>query len=207
MPELALALLVLYGVVALGARMVLHRRRTGSSGFIGAGEAPVERVVAVLFVASFALLVAAPILDLAGALDPIGALDGSVGHAIGGLLAVTGIAAVALAQGAMGKSWRIGVDPAERTGLVTGGPFFLARNPIYTAMIATFAGIALLVPSIAALAGLIALIAALELQTRVVEEPYLLGVHGDEYAHYAGRIGRFVPWVGRLSQPTPGGKR
>jgi protein-S-isoprenylcysteine O-methyltransferase Ste14 len=35
-----------------------------------------------------------------------------------------------------GASWRIGVDPDERTTLVTSGPFAIARNPIFTAMAA-----------------------------------------------------------------------
>jgi protein-S-isoprenylcysteine O-methyltransferase Ste14 len=37
------------------------------------------------------------------------------------------------------------------------------------------------------------------LQVRAVEEPYLLSVHGDAYATYAARVGRFVPGVGRLA--------
>jgi hypothetical protein len=34
---------------------------------------------------------------------------------------------------------------------------------------------------------------ALELQTRLVEEPYLSAVHGEEYAVYATQVGRFLP--------------
>ena len=32
----------------------------------------------------------------------------------------------------------------------------------------------------------------------MVEEPYLLKVHGSAYAEYAARVGRFLPGVGRL---------
>ena len=73
----------------------------------------------------------------------------------------------------MGDSWRIGVDPGERTELVTAGPFAVVRNPIFAAMIPTALGLALLVPSVIAIAGFAALVGALELQVRVVEEPYL----------------------------------
>jgi protein-S-isoprenylcysteine O-methyltransferase Ste14 len=98
----------------------------------------------------------------------------------------------------MGRSWRIGVDPGERTGLVTGGPFALVRNPIFSGMILTWVGLALMVPSVVALASVGVLIGSLELQTRVVEEPYLLRTHGERYAHYAKRVGRFMPRAGRL---------
>ena len=32
----------------------------------------------------------------------------------------------------------------------------------------------------------------------LVEEPYLLAMHGAAYAAYAARAGRFVPGIGRL---------
>jgi protein-S-isoprenylcysteine O-methyltransferase Ste14 len=111
---------------------------------------------------------------------------------------VVGILLTFYAQVAMGRSWRIGVDPDERTELVTAGPFALVRNPIFSAMIPTALGLALIVPSVVALAGLAALIVALELQVRVVEEPHLIRTHGEAYREYAARTGRFVPGVGRL---------
>jgi protein-S-isoprenylcysteine O-methyltransferase Ste14 len=101
----------------------------------------------------------------------------------------------------MGTSWRIGVDPAERTALVTSGPFALVRNPIFAAMLPTALGLTLLVPSWVAIAGLLGLLVALELQVRVVEEPYLLRAHGEKYAGYAARVGRFVPGMGLLVGP------
>jgi protein-S-isoprenylcysteine O-methyltransferase Ste14 len=45
---------------------------------------------------------------------------------------------------------------------------------------------------------LIAVAASVQVQVRLVEEPYLLRVHGDAYRAYAARTGRFVPGVGRL---------
>ena len=41
------------------------------------------------------------------------------------------------------------------------------------------------------------LVTALEIQVRVVEEPYLARTHGDAYRSYAERTGRFVPGLGR----------
>jgi protein-S-isoprenylcysteine O-methyltransferase Ste14 len=140
----------------------------------------------------------APVLDLAGALEPVDVLDGTAAHVAGVVLTVGGLALTLVAQFAMGNSWRVGVDPAERTALVTDGPFAIVRNPVFAAMIPTSLGLALIVPNVAAIAGFAALVVALELQTRAVEEPYLLAAHGGEYRAYASRVGRFLPGVGRL---------
>jgi hypothetical protein len=50
-----------------------------------------------------------------------------------------------------------------------------------------------------------ALVAAVQLQVRAVEEPHLRATHGDAYAAYAARTGRFVPRIGRLPAPAPTG--
>ena len=101
----------------------------------------------------------------------------------------------------MGSSWRIGVDPAESTALVTQGPFAWVRNPIFSGMLPTSLGLALMVPSWLAIVGFVALAIALQLQVRVVEEPHLRRVHSDSYARYEARVGRFVPGLGRRSRP------
>ncbi len=44
---------------------------------------------------------------------------------------------------------------------------------------------------------LLAFLIALEIQVRLVEEPYLQRVHGEAYRRYAARTGRFMPWIGR----------
>lgn len=47
--------------------------------------------------------------------------------------------------------------------------------------------------------GLVALVGALEVQVRLVEEPYLRRMHGTAHEGYTRRVGRFVPGLGRLS--------
>jgi protein-S-isoprenylcysteine O-methyltransferase Ste14 len=200
MPVLALGLLVIYGFLAFGVRMAVQLRRTGSSGFNGlrgiSGFA--ERTAGLLFALAVVLCVAGPALQLAGALQAVHWFDGAIANGLGALLAALGIVLTVLAQFAMGDAWRIGVDPLERTELVAHGPFSLVRNPIYAAMIPSFASIALLAPNVLTLAGAILLLVALELQTRLIEEPHLLRVHGQQYAAYAARVGRFFPGIGRL---------
>ncbi|WP_247659199.1 isoprenylcysteine carboxylmethyltransferase family protein [Micromonospora sp. U56] len=72
----------------------------------------------------------------------------------------------------MGSSWRVGVgvDPTERSALVTSGPFALVRNPIFTAMAATALGLTLMVPNAVALIAWLVLVVALQLQVRAVDE-------------------------------------
>ncbi len=197
----ALVLYTLYLGLALGGRAILQLRRTGSTGYVGKGRrrSSVERIGGVLFVAASVLILAAPLLDLAGALAPINALDHPVGHALGFVLFSAGLIGTLLAQVYMGASWRVGVDEEERIELVTSGPFALVRNPIFSAVIPAFLGLALLVPNTAAVAGFAAIVSAVELQVRFVEEPYLLRKHGTDYAAYASRVGRFVPGIGRLN--------
>lgn len=202
MATLALILYAVYLVLAFGVRISLQVRRTGSTGFSGLPGRPgsVEWIAGVGFALALGVGALAPVLALLGVAEPIDALDAAPAHVLGTALAAAGIGATFYAQLAMGASWRIGQDAAERTQLVTGGPFALVRNPIYSAMLPTALGLALLVPSWVALVGLVGLAVALELQVRVVEEPHLLRAHGEAYAEYAARVGRFVPGLGLLSR-------
>jgi protein-S-isoprenylcysteine O-methyltransferase Ste14 len=176
----------------LGLRSWLHLRRTGRSPFRG-GAGP----------AGWLALIGVTSTFLAGAVAELGFGVHRFTHNIG--LAAAGVVVTTVAlggllwsQAAMGNSLRIGLDPAERTALVTTGPFRWVRNPIYSAMVIYLAGTALLVPNPASVAALAVLCIAEEFQVRHVEEPYLKAVHGVTYTGYGKRVGRFVPGVGRL---------
>ena len=200
MEDVALVLWGLYGLLALVLPAVLQLARSGTTGLRGVSGRPgsVEWFAGVGFVAGIALGIGSPLLAQSGEVEPIGALDRSGVHAAGIVLFALGLAATVASQQWMGRSWRVGVDERERTELVTAGPFAFVRNPIYTALTTVFAGLALVVPSLASFASLAVLIASLEVQAHVVEEPYLIRTHGDAYLSYARRVGRFVPGVGRL---------
>jgi protein-S-isoprenylcysteine O-methyltransferase Ste14 len=193
----ALVLYVVALVVLFGVRSLLQYRRTGSTGFRGISGTPAEPEWwgGVLFVVAMAAGLAGPLLAVLGVtpVDPPAALQ-----VAGLVVALAGFAATLAGQTGMGASWRIGVDRAERTDLVTTGVFAHVRNPIFTAMVTAQAGVVLLVPTWISATALVALIAAVQLQVRTAEEPYLLAAHGDAYAAYAARTGRFVPGIGRL---------
>jgi protein-S-isoprenylcysteine O-methyltransferase Ste14 len=200
----ALALYVAALVVLFGVRSLVQFRRTGSTGFRGISGTPAEPEWwgGVLFVVAVVAGLAGPALAVAG-VTPV---DPPAGVQVLGLLvAGAGFAATLAGQTGMGASWRIGVDPAERTDLVTTGVFAHVRNPIFTAMVTAQAGMVAMVPTWVSVAALAALVAAVQLQVRTAEEPYLRAAHGDVYAAYAARAGRFLPGVGRLRVPAAQG--
>lgn len=199
MAYLALALFAVYFLTGFVLRTLLQLRRTGDSGFRGLSGRPgsARWWAGVSFGIALLCGVLGPVTALAG-LEPVPALDRPLVSAAATIATVTGIAATLVTQYSMGTSWRIGVDQRETTDLVTSCPFALVRNPIFTAMALTGTGLALMIPNWIALAGIAILILALQLQVRVVEEPYLLTTHGDRYRHYAAETGRFLPRMGRL---------
>lgn len=195
---IALGVFVAFMVLAGGVRTWIHWRRTGDLGErrAAAPGTPQKLATLVMGIAALATGVAAPIVELLG--FPVLPLVGSsavrgVGLVLAGLGALTTFAA----QLAMGVSWRVGVDPGEQTTLVTTGPFRIVRNPIFSAVMIVFLGLTLAVPNPLSIAGLITVIAGIEVQVRRVEEPHLLATHDDAYRRYAARVGRFLPGLGR----------
>jgi protein-S-isoprenylcysteine O-methyltransferase Ste14 len=182
---LPLWLLAVFFGVALGFRSVLHLWRHGSTGVVvhrgrpGWGEAgAVLLPLGLLIEAARAALwpqPRAPWLLVAG----LGAW-------------LPGLALVVAAQWQMGRSWRVGIDPQARPGLVTHGLYARTRNPIYAGMLLALIGFALVLPTLPAIALVAAAALCVHIQVRA-EEGYLARTYGDEFAHYAARVGRFAP--------------
>ena len=194
------AALVLYAaglLAAFGLRTVWQLRRTGRSGWVGVSRhgGPAARMGAALFGTALLAGLFGVLAPVAGAVQVVSPGPGPAG--VGLALTVAGLAVVLVSQAQMGVSWRIGVDPGERTSLVTGGVFGWTRNPVFTGMVMVQVGVAFMVPSWWSVVAVLLLVAAVQLQVRVVEEPYLRRVHGRVYRGYAARVGRFVPGVGR----------
>lgn len=191
--RVALLLQLAFLASAFGWRTFRQWRETGDTGFRISRRSPVkDRVASLLMVGGGALGV------LGTARAPRRPRSGGV-PVLGTALMVGGVVATLRAQVDMGRSWRIGVDAAETTDLVTEGLFQWSRNPIFTGMAAVACGTVLAVPGVATAAGAALLLAGVEAQVRLVEEPYLLRTHGEGYRDYATRTGRFLPGLGRLS--------
>jgi protein-S-isoprenylcysteine O-methyltransferase Ste14 len=199
MAAIALTLYITWAALAFGWRTIVQYQRTGDTGLRLHTRAGTPQWWAKIgFVIAIILGFAAPVAAVAG-IDNLSTLDVTSLHVVGVIVTIVGIALTVIAQFAMAESWRIGVDPNERTPLVTTGVFAMVRNPIFTAMLVTATGLTLTIPNVVSVIGLVALIAALEVQVRLVEEPYLVVTHGTDYRRYAQRVGRFAPKIGRLS--------
>jgi len=112
---------------------------------------------------------------------------------IGIILCISGILFASYSQFAMGKEWRIGVDPGEETQLVTTGIYKTIRNPIYTGCIIHGTGLILLAPHISLLITGIVGYLAIRAYVKEIEEPYLISLHGEKYQQYMSQTGSFFP--------------
>lgn len=196
---LATSLYVSWALVAFGLRSFIQWRRTGRSGFNGISGRPgsVEWWGGILFIG--ALTGGAAGAWWHRSLPQLEALSTSrLVMWLGVVLFLIASAATTGAQAAMGTSWRIGVDDSDDTNLIIDGPFRLARNPIFTTMLLSSLGLVLIVPNALSVAALITLLIAIQIQVRLVEEPYLRKQHGRKYLAYANSVGRFIPRLGRL---------
>lgn len=204
MALIALLVYVAFLLVTFGGKSITMKRRIGSTGFHGMSEeeGPVERFAGILIILGSIGALVAPILELTGVTEPFGALDGTwVGWA-GLVLALLGWVLCLVSQAEMGESWRIGVEPGERTELVTEGLFAYSRNPFFAAVFIFALGLFLMVPNpIAVVAGL-CLFLGFQIQVRTVEEPNLREVFGEAYVRYGERVGRYLPGIGRFPRAS-----
>lgn len=211
MPRLALLLVLAWFLSLFVFRTWLQWRRTGSTGIHGfAGSVgSLEWSAGLLVTLGMLAGVVAPLATLLGwpggtlwlANDPL--------HGLGAVLLAAGTAGALLAQLDLGDSWRIGVKEDEHTELVTGGLYAWVRNPIFSFILVTGAGLVLLLPNAIALFAAAATFAGIEFHVRRVEEPHLVAQHGSAYRAYAARVGRFLPGVGRIDPEvgaTPGAR-
>jgi protein-S-isoprenylcysteine O-methyltransferase Ste14 len=170
-----------------------EKRRTGQAANLLPPE-PLGRALRIIWFPTIALWIILPLL--AGSLERpwifrplhVNAIVAWSALAV----AVTAFVATLICWKKMGRSWRMGINPNDKTQLIISGPYAYLRHPIYALssllMLCTMA----ILPSPAMLTvGVIHLI-LLQWEARR-EEKYLTALHGPTYGDYAARTGRFVP--------------
>ncbi len=217
-PFLARLLPLLFGVLFIGGlvgyRAARFQRRYGHSPIHRpaaedrSAHAFLSRTLVVYFLM---ILVLGGLVAIApGALEAVDLLfarhtAGFQGPGI--VLALVAGGIVWRAQEDMAASWRIGIEATERTELVTRGLFRFCRNPIYLGLQLGLVAFACLVPGYLTLMMLVASGFLFQVQARL-EEAYLLARHGEAYALYCRKVGRFLPFTGRWpSERRSGGAR
>jgi protein-S-isoprenylcysteine O-methyltransferase Ste14 len=95
----------------------------------------------------------------------------------------------------LGTNWSVSLQLREQHHLVTNGVYAHVRHPMYSALFANAAAQALLLPNwVAGPAMLVAFTLMFALRLRP-EERMLAERFGAEYAEYARRTKRLVPWI------------
>ena len=91
------------------------------------------------------------------------------------------------------RQHRTGLLPGQETRLILDeGPFAVSRNPLYVGLLAAYLGLALLWPSLWALALLPVAFAGLWWGAIGPEERYLRSKFGRDYVAYSGRVRRWL---------------
>jgi protein-S-isoprenylcysteine O-methyltransferase Ste14 len=118
-------------------------------------------------------------------------LESSTAVLVGWCLLMVSLAWLLIAQSQMGNSWRIGIDSANKTRLVSAGLFGVSRNPIFLSMRVNLLGLLLVLPTTVTLVALVAGELLMQIQVRL-EEAHLAALHGDDYSAYCNRVRRWL---------------
>jgi len=195
-PLLAVALTVCVYWLRVGA-MALHARRRYRHDVGIVPERPVERVMWLVFVPLVLAWCALPWMALGHPQGwrsvPAFALHGAYAPLrwVFALLAVGCLVLTIDCWRRMGRNWRMDISD-RNTALVTEGLFARIRHPIYAFSIAMMVATAVVLPSVPMLVVAVVHIVLMNIKARS-EEAHLARLHGEAYARYVERTGRFFP--------------
>jgi protein-S-isoprenylcysteine O-methyltransferase Ste14 len=204
LPLLALALTVSAYWTGVGAMVVrVRRHRHQDAGLVP--QQGRERAMWLVWVPLVALWIALPWLALSrsGGLLGLPAIAQAEPaffalRVAGAVVAFGCLLATARCWKRMGDDWRMDVS-TDHTALITDGPFRRIRHPIYAFSILLMLCSAVVLPTLPMLVVALVHVTLMHAKARN-EEAHLAAVHGEAYARYAARTGRFVP---RLTTREP----
>ena len=96
-----------------------------------------------------------------------------------------------IAQENMKNAWRMGIDEATKTPLITNGLFAYTRNPVFVGLILGFGGLLLITPNTLTLVMFLVEFILIQIQIRL-EEEHLEKLHGEVYIAYKSKTRRLI---------------
>jgi len=190
--------------LGVGRMIVRVRRHTRHRAGIVPERRP-ERAMWILMVPTIAAWCALPYLAVTHAHAPLALPDFArsdvvavVLRWIAALMGVACLAATARCWRRMGDQWRMDIGN-DQGPLITDGPFTRIRHPIYAYSMLLVLCSAVVLPTWPMLLVAVVHISLFNVKARF-EEAHLARVHGDTYARYVARTGRFFP---RLATREP----
>lgn len=187
-----------FGVGIMVVRV--HRKSRRLGGLVP--EQPLERALWVIWVPLIAAWIVLPYLAMvrhSGWLHtPDAALADSTYAPLRWIAAGCALLALLLTAwcwARMDDNWSMAVSDQQRGELIVDGLFAHVRHPIYALSVLLMLCSAVVVATPLMLFIALVHIALMNVKARN-EERHLLRVHGDAYARYLRRTGRFVPRLG-----------
>lgn len=192
--HLPFLMMILFAVILVAGRVALQFFLTRDSGIRPSTKLKTKKEMSISFLLVSVVGIQAVLAWLFSESYLEAQIElGGMTRGLGVALCVLGLAFSSYAQYAMGKEWRIGVDPDEKTTLVTTGIFNKIRNPIYTGCIVHGIGLIFLAPHVLFFVTGVVGYLTIRAYVKNIEEPYLVKLHGDDYRQYVAQTGSFFP--------------
>jgi len=182
------------------ARMVIRVRHKTRHGVGLVPEQARERLMWLVWVPLVVAWIALPwiALNRTEALWTVPATIGPAFAALRGCAAAVALGCLVLTwrcYARMGEHWRMDVAVDAKSVLITDGPFLRVRHPIYAYQALLMVCSAVVLPVVPMIVLAVIHLALVNAKARN-EERHLLTTHGEAYARYVARTGRFVPRFG-----------
>ncbi len=113
---------------------------------------------------------------------------------MGAFLCMSGLLFAIWARAILGRNWSGVITLKEEHELIERGPYRIVRHPIYTGILAMFAGTAIAIGYFGAFLGLLLVFVSFWLKLKR-EEDLMLKHFPAEYAVYQRRVKRIIPFL------------
>ena len=193
-------LLAIVSAYWLGVGVMIVRVRRHARRVVGVvPEQPLERLMGLAWIPIVAAWIALPWLASLRPLSVFAVPEWArvsewyeVVRGVAAVVAVLCLAATIKCWARMGKDWRMAVTGEPAQPLITDGLFARIRHPIYAFSVLLMLCTMVILPTLSMLVAGLAHIALMVMKARN-EERHLLAHHGEAYARYLARTGRFMP--------------